>query len=124
MFGPNSETLNNLQLELRAEDGPSVTADEVEAESKREPVKEAPKRERKSHPGRERLPEHLKRVEQVIPCDDRTCGGCGKETAVIGYDESEQLDVEPARYFVRVMKREKRACRRCSESTVKMAALA
>ena len=33
---------------------------------------------------------------------------------MIGYDESEQLDVEPARYFVRVTKREKRACRRCS----------
>jgi len=36
---------------------------------------------------------------------------------VIGYDESEQLDVEPARYFVRVTKREKRACRRCSTVT-------
>ena len=36
---------------------------------------------------------------------------------MIGYDESEQLDVEPARYFVRVTKREKRACRRCSTLT-------
>jgi len=36
---------------------------------------------------------------------------------VIGYDESEQLDVEPARYLVRVTKREKRACRRCSTVT-------
>jgi transposase len=36
---------------------------------------------------------------------------------VIGYDESEQLDVEPARYFVRVTKREKRACRHCSSVT-------
>ena len=36
---------------------------------------------------------------------------------MIGYDESEQLDVEPARYFVRVTKREKRACRRCSTVT-------
>src|SRR5690242_2402098 len=45
------------------------------------------------------------------------CTACGEETAVIGYDESEQLDVEPARYFVRVTKREKRACRRCSTLT-------
>ena len=36
---------------------------------------------------------------------------------MIGYDESEQLDVEPARYFVRVTKREKRACRRCATVT-------
>lgn len=33
--------------------------------------------------------------------------------SVIGYQESEQLDVEPARYFVAVTKREKRACRGC-----------
>jgi transposase len=37
---------------------------------------------------------------------------------VIGYDESEQLDVEPARYLVRVTKREKRACRNCENGTV------
>ena len=49
-------------------------------------------------------------MEQVIPCAEPHCRRCGEETAVIGYDESEQLDVEPARYFVRVTKREKRAC--------------
>ncbi|MBZ5728276.1 MAG: IS66 family transposase zinc-finger binding domain-containing protein, partial [Acidobacteriia bacterium] len=31
-------------------------------------------------------------------------------TTVIGYETSEQLDVEPAKYFVVVTKREKRAC--------------
>ncbi len=39
------------------------------------------------------------------------CKGCGKETVVIGYEESSQLDVEPAKYFVLVSKREKRACK-------------
>jgi transposase len=34
---------------------------------------------------------------------------------VIGYERSEQLDVEPARYFVAVTRREKRACRSCAE---------
>ena len=34
---------------------------------------------------------------------------------VIGYEESSQLDVEPAKYFVLVTKREKRACRSCEE---------
>lgn len=123
MFGPQSETLSNLQLELLAEDEPGVAADEVEAEARREPVAKAPPRERKPHPGRERLPENLPRVEEVIACDGQACKACGKDTAVIGYDESEQLDVEPARYFVRVVKREKRACRCCGQGTVVMAAL-
>ena len=37
---------------------------------------------------------------------------------MIGYEESEQLDVEPAKYFVLVTKREKRACKRCEERGV------
>jgi transposase len=34
---------------------------------------------------------------------------------VIGYEQSEQLDVEPAQYIVVVTKREKRACRGCAD---------
>jgi len=113
-LGPKSETLSNLQLELLTEEEPSTTRDEVEAESKREPLKSAPPRERKPHPGRKPLPATLPRVTEVIPCAACTCAECGEQTTIIGYDESEQLDVEPARYFVRVTKREKRACRRCS----------
>jgi len=113
-LGPKSETLSNLQLELLTEEEPSTTRDEVEAESKREPLKSTPPRERKPHPGRKPLPDILPRVTEVIPCAACTCAECGEQTTIIGYDESEQLDVEPARYFVRVTKREKRACRRCS----------
>lgn len=123
VLGPHSETLSNLQLELLADEEPGVTADEVEAESKREPIANQPRRERKRHPGRERLPEHLPRKETVIRCSEQTCRACGKETAVIGYDESELLEVEPASYFVRVIKREKRACRSCPQGTVTTAPL-
>jgi len=42
---------------------------------------------------------------------------------VIGYEESSQLDVEPAKYFVRVTKREKRACKSCEEQGVVSAPL-
>ncbi len=31
------------------------------------------------------------------------CGKCGKQTTVIGYEETEVLDVRPAEYFVRVI---------------------
>jgi hypothetical protein len=79
MFGPKSETLSNLQLELLAEEEPGVTADEVETEARREPVTQAPPRERKAHPGRERRPENLPRVEKVIACQEQACKACGKE---------------------------------------------
>lgn len=116
-LGPRSETLSNLQLQLLAEEEPSTTRDEVEAEARREPLTCTAPRERKPHPGRNRLPENLPRVTQIITCDATACTACGEQTTVIGYDESEQLDVEPAHYFVRVTKREKRSCRRCSTMT-------
>jgi transposase len=42
---------------------------------------------------------------------------------VIGYEESSQLDVEPAKYFVLISKREKRACKSCEEQGVVSAPL-
>ncbi len=124
LLGPKSETLSDLQLELLADQEPGTTLDEVEAETRRAPLTVAPVRERRPHPGRQRLPESLPRVEEVVLCAEQTCGKCGAETAVIGYDESEQLDVEPARYFVRVIKREKRVCRCCEKGAVTMPPLA
>jgi transposase len=119
-LGPCSETLSDLQLELLVDDEPGTTRDEVDAEARRAPLPVVPPRQRRSHPGRQRLPESLTRVEEVIQCAEETCRQCGAPTTVIGYDESEQLDVEPARHFVRVIKREKRACRCCQAGTVTM----
>jgi transposase len=79
----------------------------------------------RKHPGRQELPAELPKVEQMIACtaDQCHCGKCGKDTIVIGYETSEQLDVEPAKYFVRVTKREKRACKACEEQGVQSASL-
>src|SRR5690606_29724644 len=65
------------------------------------------------------------RVERVVACppEQCSCPACGQPREVIGYDQSEQLDVEPARYFVVVTKREKRACRRCEQGGVAAAPL-
>lgn len=112
-LGPLSETLSDLQLELLVEEEPLATREEVEAESRREPISTAPARERKPHPGRRPLPDELPRVEEVIACE-ANCTHCGGETRVIGYDSSEVLDREPAKWFVRVTKREKRSCGKCS----------
>lgn len=110
-YGPKSETLSDLQLELLEEE-PGVTREEVEAEARREPI--APVRERKPHPGRKPLPDTLPRVEETMACADPRCTRCGGETRIVGYDESEVLDREPAKWFVRVTRREKRACASCS----------
>ena len=118
-LGPASETLSDLQLELLVEQEPSTTREEVEAESRREPIAEP--RERKPHPGRKPLPENLPRIEDVISCE-ANCTHCGEPTKLIGYDSSEVLDREPAKWFVRVTKREKRACGKCC--AVSMAELA
>ena len=103
---------------------PGVSHEEVAAESEREALPSSAKTKRK-HPGRQTLPSHLSRVEKIVACtpEQCRCGGCGAETAVIGYEESEQLGVEPARYFVLVTKREKRACQRCEERGVSAAPL-
>jgi transposase len=112
-LGPVSETLSDLQLELLVDEEPGVTHEEVEAESRREPISTSAPRERKPHPGRKPLPEHLPRIEEVIACE-ANCTHCGGETRLIGYDTCEVLDHEPAKWFVRVTKREKRSCGNCS----------
>ena len=109
---------------------PGISSEEIEAESTREPItaktEDQPEgRPRRKHPGRQRLPAHLERVEQIVACtpEQCTCGLCGEQTNIIGYEETEVLDVSPAEYFVTVIKREKRACRSCDEHGVATAAV-
>jgi transposase len=124
-YGEGSEKLSDAQLEL-LELELGVSNLEVKAESQREslPRSSAP-RSRERHPGRQPLPAHLPRVERVLHCTSaqESCQRCGKETVVIGYDKSERLDVEPARYFVEVTKREKRVCPGCEGQGVMSAPL-
>jgi transposase len=124
-YGGGSEKLSDGQLELLDLE-PGVSHVEVQAESQREPLpRSREQRLNRQHPGRQSLPAHLPRVERILHCmpEQETCQGCGKETVVIGYDESERLDVEPAKYFVEVTKREKRACLDCEEQGVRAAPL-
>lgn len=128
-YGPSSEKLSDDQLRL-LELEPGVSSEEVKAESERgqQELGRRPKRKReaKPHPGRQTLPENLPRVEEIVevPAAQCVCDACQKEMTVIGYEESEQLDVKPAEYFVRVTKREKRACSACGKGGVKTAPVA
>jgi transposase len=119
-YGPGSEKLSDGQLDLLDLE-PGVSNLEVQAESERGPLPEQGKRKRTlRHPGRQQLPANLPRVERVIACvpEQCDCKSCGQPMTVIGHDHSEQLDVEPAQYFVLVTKREKRACRSCEQGGV------
>jgi transposase len=126
-YGPGSEKLSDLQLEM-LEQEPGVSRQEVAAESEREPLPadgDEKKRKQRPHPGRQTLPADLPRVEKVIACtpEQCACGNCGKETVVIGYEMSEVLKVKRAEYYVEVSKREKRACKQCEEQGVEAAPL-
>ena len=122
-YGTGGEKLSQAQMQL-FELEPVVSEMIVQAEGEQAPVRRSTKTSCK-HPGRQELPPHLPRVERILPCtpDQRVCKRCGKETEVIGYERSSQLDVEPAKYFVLVTKREKRACRKCEELGVVAAPL-
>jgi transposase len=114
-YGAGGERLSQAQMQL-FELEPVVSAMIEQAESEHAQVHRSTKKSTK-HPGRQELPANLPRVERILHCtpDQRVCKRCGKETVVIGYEESSQLDVEPAKYFVLVTKREKRACRSCED---------
>ena len=122
-YGPASERLSDQQLEL-LEQEPGVSEAEVKAESERAQL-QLPLKRSKQKPARQSLPVELPRIEQLIVCGPQECmcGACGREKVVIGYESAEQLDIEPAKYFVRVTKREKRACPHCPEQGVACALL-
>jgi len=114
IFGPKGEKLSSAQMPLLLEEI-SLTAGEVDTEAARpQEQKQAPlpkaKAPRPNHPGREKLPGHLERRERIIAChpSDCRCEQCGAERPVIGYEVREQLQCEPAKFWVEVIKREKR----------------
>src|SRR5262249_13845156 len=100
-YGAGSEKLSNLQLEM-LEQEPGVSQPEGQAESERAVIEGDAtevagyqRKARRSHPGRQSLPADLPRVEEVVACptEQWVCGQCGQPTTVIGYEESEQLEV-------------------------------
>ena len=129
LFGPKSEKLSPNQVLLLL-DEISVEAGEVAQEAGRpeaERQNPLPKARppRPNHPGREALPEHLERREEIMACcaQDCQCSKCGAERPVIGYETREELGCEPATFFVRVIKREKRGSHCLEEQGVVTAAV-
>lgn len=60
-------------------------------------------KKRRSHPGRSKLPEHLRRIDvpNPVPSALRTCPLCGSEMKTVGHTACETLDLIPAELVVR-----------------------
>ena len=118
-FGQRSEALAAAgQRELFEE---TVAADQaaIEAELEQLIAKPRPKPPRKPRvrAGRQPLPSHLPRIEHRHEPESCQCGACGQNLTLIGEDITEQLDVEPARFFVHRHIRPQYACPHCETVT-------
>jgi transposase len=113
-FGQKTEALASLQRDLFRED---VETDLAAIEAELESLKAAPRSTvvapRSSRSGRQPLPDHLPRIEHRHEPQSCTCGRCGSKLSHIRDDITEQLDVEPAKFFVHRHIRPQYACRSC-----------
>ena len=117
-FGAKTEAMSQQQRQLfedtLAEDEAALQeqlrALQAELPAPSEPSQDSPRR-----PKRERLPDHLRRVEHRHEPDDTSCPtpGCGRPMTRVGEDVSEKLDIVPAEFFVHRHIYGKWACKCC-----------
>jgi transposase len=118
-FSTKSEALAPLQRDVFEETwNTDLSAIEAEVEQLQdtEPC-ETVARPKRPRAGRQPLPSHLPRIEHRHEPESCTCGQCGRDLVKIGEDISEQLDVEPAKFFVHRHIRPQYACRACETVT-------
>jgi len=116
-FGKKNESLS-LQPSLFEE---SVLADIAAVHAEIEQIDvtvktNAPKSSR-VRAGRQPLPDHLPRIEYRHEPESCQCDQCGNKLIKIGEDVTEQLDVEPVRFFVHRHIRSQYACKSCETVT-------
>jgi len=118
-FSTKSEALAPLQRDVFEETwNTDLSAIEAEIEQLQDTNPcETVTRPKRPRAGRQPLPPHLPRIEHRHEPESCTCGKCGKDLIKIGEDISEQLDVEPARFFVHRHIRPQYACRACETVT-------
>jgi transposase len=114
LFGPKSEQLTDEQAEQLAAvtndlqdqaERPPPDSDEVlQAEDE-----EAPKKKKKRG-GRHPLPVHLEVQTTVLEPEQANCEYCGQLGQEIGREQTEQIDLIPAKLIVRRTVRIKRRC--------------
>jgi transposase len=115
--GDNADLRGRLDAALRHRFG-------RRSERQRTPPLPRPARPGPATPhGRGALPDHLERREVVYDLTEaeKSCPCCGRPRTCIGEHVTEQLDLEPARCFVRRVVRKSYACRHCPAGLVPVA---
>jgi transposase len=87
---------------------------------RREPKADDEPAQRRDEHGRAVLPEHLPRRDVVhdLTEAEKLCPCCGRPRLCIGEQTAEQLDLEPARFFVLRTRKKSYACRHCDPAAV------
>jgi len=118
-YGVKSEALSPLQRDVFEETwNTDVSAIEAEVEQLAdEHPGDTIAKPKRLRAGRQPLPDHLPRIEHRHEFESCTCGQCGQDLVKIGEDVTEQLDVEPAKFFVHRHIRPQYACRHCETVT-------
>jgi transposase len=118
-FSTKSEALASLQRDVFEETwNTDISAIDEEIEQLQDnPPCDTVVRPKRAHAGRQSLPDHLPRIEHRHEPESCTCEHCGRERVKIGEDVTEQLDVEPAQFFVHRHIRPQYACRACETVT-------
>jgi transposase len=117
-YGVKNEALSGLQRDLFEETcHEDIAALEAEVEQAGGQAGATVTNSKRSRAGRQPLPPHLPRIEHRHEPESCQCGQCGKDLVKIGEDITEQLDVEPAKFFVHRHIRPQYACRNCETIT-------
>jgi transposase len=117
-YGAHSEKLDPDQLQLGLEEveqslgAARAVVSGLPTDTKATGERKLPQRNRGA------LPAHLPRVEIVVDVEDKRCPCCGGAMHMIGEDVSEMLDVVPALYRVKVIRRPRYGCRGCEGAVV------
>lgn len=111
-FGKSSEKLSSDQLQLALEDIEQAAAD-VQAEEDKLDKTTRERRTTERRANRGCLPKHLPRIVETLMPEAAQCPCCAGALVEIGADESQRLDITPAKFQVIVTRRPKLACRAC-----------
>jgi len=120
-FGAKTEAMNAQQRQMfedtLAEDAADLQAQLQALQGDGDQTGATPGSDTKRKPRREKLPEHLRRVEHRHKPQDTKCPTpeCGQQMVRIGEDVSERLDIVPAEFFVHRHIRGKWVCKCCEQ---------
>jgi transposase len=111
---PPNEALRRLQLELPLLTTPVANDGAPTPPPAKLPPKKRGVKRRHAH-GRPKLPAHLARVPEthLVPEAERTCPTCQVALERVDFKVTEKLDVRPAEFIVRQIRRETCGCPEC-----------